>query len=73
MEETLVVDRIEEDIAICENRRNKIIIEIKVSKLPEGIKEGDIIKYFDGVFRIDVEEQENIEKRIEDKMNSLWE
>lgn len=73
MEETFVVDRIEEGIAICENQRNKTIIEIRASKLPKGVKEGDVIKYFDGIYRIDIEEQENIKKRIEKKMNSLWE
>ena len=72
MEETLVIDRIEGNIAVCENRYNQIIIEIDLSKLPEGSKEGTIIKYLDGKYRIDEKEQLNIEKRIEQKMNDLW-
>jgi len=73
MEETLVVDRIEGEIAICENRSNKVMIEIFLSKLPEGVNEGTIIKYFDGKYRIDKEEQKEVEDRIADKMNELWE
>lgn len=73
MEETLVIDRIEENIAVCENRRNKVIIEIQLLKLPENVKEGTIIKYFNGKYSIDSDEQKNIEKRIAEKMERLWE
>lgn len=73
MEITLVIDRIEDNIAICENRYNKVIFEIDLSKLPEGSKEGTILKYLDGEYRIDEEEQLNIEQRIGQKMNDLWE
>ena len=51
MEEILVIDRIENNIAVCENRENGIIIEIDVSKLPDKIKQGSIIKYIDGNYR----------------------
>lgn len=73
MEETLVVDRIEDEIAVCENRANGVMINIQLSKLPEGVREGSVIKYFDGKYRIDSEEQKNIEDRIKEKMDSLWE
>lgn len=72
MNETLVIDRIEGNIAVCENRYNKIIIEIDISKLPMGVKEGTVIRYFDGKYWIDEEEQNNIEERIQNKMNNLW-
>lgn len=72
MEEILVVDRIEDDIVVCENRSNGIMINIQLAKLPSEIKEGTIIKYFDGKYRLDLEEQENIENRIKDKMDDLW-
>ena len=73
MEETLVVDRIEGDIAVCENRSNGVMINIQLDKLPENVKEGSVIKYFDGKYKIDSDEQKNIEDRINDKMDSLWE
>ena len=72
MEETLVVDRIENNIAICENRENGIIIKIDVSKLPDNIKNGSIIKYIDGNYRLDLEEEKNIEERIAEKMKNIW-
>ena len=72
MEETLVIDRIENNIAICENRENGIFIKIDVSKLPDNIKEGSIIKYKDGIYRLDLEEQKNIEERIAEKMKNIW-
>ena len=53
MEEIFVIDRIENDIAICENRLTREIIKIEISKLPKGIKEGNIIKYYNGIYRID--------------------
>lgn len=73
MGEILVVDRIEGDIAVCENRSNEVMINIQLSKLPAETKEGMVIRYFDGKYSIDSEEQDNIENRIKDKMDDLWE
>lgn len=66
------IDRIEENIAICQNIETKEMIEIDVDKLPKEIKEGCVI-YFDGKdYLLDEEEENKIRKRIEDKMNKLW-
>ena len=73
MGEILVVDRIEGDIAVCENRSNGVMINIQLAKLPAETKEGMVIRYFDGKYSIDSEEQDNIENRIKDKMDDLWE
>ena len=73
MGEILIVDRIEGDIAVCENRSNGVMINIQLSKLPPETKEGTVIKYFDGKYSLDSEEQDNIENRIKDKMDDLWE
>lgn len=72
MEEIFVIDRIENDIAICENRLTREIIKIEISKLPKGIKEGNIIKYYNGIYRIDFEEQKKIEEQISKLMDELW-
>lgn len=50
-----------------------VIINIHISQLPDGIKEGSVIRYFDGKYELDIEEQKNIEDRIAEKMDSLWE
>ena len=68
----LVVDRIEENIAVCENRATREILEIELSKLPSGTKEGTIVRYINGVYVLDIEEQRNIEQRISKKMDDLW-
>ena len=73
MGKVLVVDRIEDNIAICENRRSKRIIEINIARLPEGIKEGTVLKYKRGAFSIAFQMQKAIEQRIQEKMNDLWE
>lgn len=73
MGKILVVDRIEGDIAVCENRKSKRIIHINISNLPDGTKEGTILKYKRGIFSIDIEMQKSVEHRIQDKMNNLWE
>ena len=67
------IDRIEGDIAACQNIENKEIVEIEVCNLPKGIKEGSVI-FFDGKdYLLDEEEENKIRKRIQDKMNKLWE
>ena len=68
----LVVDRIEGSIAVCENRATREISEIELSKLPSGTKEGNIVRYINGVYVLDAEEQESIEQRIAKKMDDLW-
>lgn len=71
-EETLVIDRIEEQYAICENRATGDTFSIKKEYLPSNIKEGDVIQKLDGVYKKDETKQKEIEKRIKDKMNQLW-
>ena len=70
--EEFTVDRLEEDIVVLENRKTQEMVNFKKEELPEGLKTGDIIKKINGKFYIDRIETEKIEKRIENKMNDLW-
>lgn len=70
MEEVLVVDRIEGNIAVCENRKSRKMQEIAVKDLPENIEEGTILKWKDGKYEIDTSKE--IEQRIEQKMKNVW-
>ncbi len=70
MEETLVVDRIEGNIAVCENRKTGKMKNLSISNLPEDIKEGCILKWENGAYKIDA--SDDIEKRIEEKMKDVW-
>lgn len=70
MEEVLVVDRIEGDIAVCENRKNGKMHNVSLSDLPKNIQEGNVLKWKDGKYEIDTSKE--IENRIEQKMKDVW-
>lgn len=72
MESIFVVDRIEGKYAICENRNTGEMSEIEVSQLPQDIKEGSVLKLENGKYVIDDKTKEEIQDRITDKMNRLW-
>ena len=72
MEQELVVDRFEDNIAICEDRKTGKIVEINRDELPSNIKEGNVLKYQNGKYEIDEKKQEEISNRIKNKMDSLW-
>ncbi len=72
MEQELVIDRFEGNIAICEDRKTGKIQEIDTKQLPENIQEGDILIYQNGNYRKDKEKQTEIEHRIAKKMEDLW-
>lgn len=72
MEQELVIDRFEGNIAICEDRKTGKIQEIDRKQLPEDIQEGDMLIYQDGNYRRDTEKQTEIENRIAKKMEDLW-
>ena len=72
MEEEYVIDRFEGNIAVCEERKTGKKKEILKEELPEGIKEGTLIKEENGKYVTVKKEQEEVESRIKDKMNKLW-
>ena len=71
-EEIWVVDRFEGNFAICENRETKEIRKINLKELPENLKEGNVLKLQSNKYELDLEEQQNIEKRIAEKMKNIW-
>ncbi|WP_077367246.1 DUF3006 domain-containing protein [Anaerosalibacter sp. Marseille-P3206] len=66
-----VVDRIEEEYVVLEVEGE--MIDIKIELMPEGIKEGDIVKLIDGNYIILSEETAKRKKSIEDLFNDLKE
>ena len=48
------------------------MINIEISKLPEQVKEGDILRFKNNKYEIDEEKRKEIEKRINDKMKNLF-
>ena len=71
-EKVYTIDRFEEDIAVCEDRDTKEMINIKRTDLPKDSHEGSILKLKNGKFELDLEEEEKVEKRIKEKMDNLW-
>lgn len=70
-----VIDRIEEEIAVCENEETGEMEQIDVFYLPDGVEEGDIIIYdedFDEYY-LDYDEKKIRKARIEDRMEDIWE
>ena len=57
-----VIDRIENDIAICQNPESKEIIEVDIEELQQEAKEGSVIILKDGKYAIDKEEEMKIRK-----------
>lgn len=67
-----VIDRFEENFAICENRETKEIRKININELPEDIKEGSVLKFKSNKYELDLEEEKKIEERISEKMKNIW-
>lgn len=65
------VDRIENNIVVLENINNNSIKEVSIDKLPNNIKEGAILKYYNKTYTIDTNEENIRRKRIQDKLDRL--
>lgn len=72
MEQELVIDRFEGNIAICEDNKTGKKVEIDKQNLSKQCREGNIIKEQNGKYVIDQERQKENEDRIKDKMNKIW-
>ena len=70
--EEFTVDRIEEGIAILENRKTLKTENVETEKLPKEIKEGDIINKINGKYFINEKQTKEVTERIQEKMNKLW-
>ena len=67
------VDRIEENIAVLfDDDDNKS--DVPVSELPEGLKEGDIIRFDeeDKIYIIDKEKTEQVRASLEKRFKKLF-
>lgn len=72
----LIVDRIEEEFAVCElvvgkNEETQIIVEL--SKLPPDVKAGDVLARENDCYVIDAEETKKRRETINKLQDSLWE
>ena len=70
--EEFTVDRIEEGIAVLENRKTLKTENVEKEKLPKDIKEGDILNKINGKYCINETKTKEATERIQEKMNKLW-
>lgn len=66
-----IVDRIEDGIAIMEDIKNKSMIEIDISLLPEEVKESSVLEYCNGKYLINNDYENDRRRRLQDKFNRL--
>ncbi|MDO4381085.1 MAG: DUF3006 domain-containing protein [Clostridia bacterium] len=70
--EYLSVDRISQGIAVCE-KEDMSLVEIPLNSLPNDVKEGSVLSFENGVYKIDKTEEEQRKKRIMMLQNLLFE
>ena len=70
--EEFSLDSFEENRAILENRKTNEMIEVDRNRIPKDAKEGDILKFIDNEFKIDMELTNQKSEEIKEKMNKIW-
>ncbi len=67
-----IIDRFEENFAVCQNTVSEKIENIESNLIPKEAREGDVIVFTDGKYFLDSEKTKERKKIIEEKFNSLW-
>lgn len=66
-----IIDRIENNIVVCENQATKKMEQFEIEKFPEGVKDGDCVFLKDGKFEKDETETRTKKQEIEKLMKKL--
>ena len=66
-----VVDRIENNIIILENLKDKSILEIPKDKINFLVKDGDVLYYDNNNFKLDLETKKKRLELIKEKFNKV--
>ncbi len=67
----MIIDRIEGGFAVCE-KDDKEMVNIPLSDLPHGAKQGCVISIIDGSYVIDLEETKRRQEAIQDRFSKLF-
>lgn len=68
-----VVDRKEGDYTILENRQTHKTYEVKTSKLPPFLNDGDILKKTGFRYEFDLQKTNQLKQEIKKQFNNLFE
>lgn len=71
-ENIFVVDRIENKVAVCENRNTGKTLEISLEELPKNIHDGTVLIEKNGKYEISREKQNEIENIINEKVKNIF-
>ena len=66
-----IVDRIEDNIAVLENKETNEIINIDISLLPTNLKEGNVLRYENNTYILDNDKEEKRRQLLLEKFNKL--
>ncbi|MCR4926271.1 MAG: DUF3006 domain-containing protein [Clostridiales bacterium] len=69
--ERLVIDRIEKDLAVCENGNGEQV-KIELSEIPFECYEGMILTYEEGVYSHSLDEEEKRRREIYELQKNLF-
>lgn len=67
-----IIDRFEEEYAVCENSETKKMENIEKTKIPKEAKKGDVLVLIDGEYLLDIYQTEERKKIIHQKIQDLW-
>ena len=65
------IDRIEENIAILENRTTQELKKVDIALLPNNIKEGSIVSYENNIYALELSKEEKIRQEILERFQRL--
>ena len=65
------IDRIEENIALCEDNDGNVL-KLSVDELPQEIREGDIIEKTENGFVIDADETQLRRKKMAEMQRNIF-
>ena len=66
-----VIDRIEDNIVVCQNLETKEMVEIEKKLLPQNIKDGNVLLFENNEYKLDLAEEEIRRQRIRERFNRL--
>lgn len=69
--EHISIDRIVGSTAVCE-KEDMSIVELPLSSLPKGVKEGSVLAFENGVYSVDKAEEEKRREKIMNLQNLLF-
>lgn len=69
--DTYTVDRFENEFAILENRNTRKTVNISIFKLPNNLKEGDILTISNGKFILNNEKTQSLQNDIQNRFDKL--